>query len=432
MLRSWFLLRYLALLLIAVCAVLIMHEYSPSQNKPIGIPEKKPATVEPQQESKKVEFKDIEFPQKFFFGTAYSDFQTTGISESSDWYEYVQNMKSPQVGPGIGNDFFNRYKEDFDLAGQLGIQVHRMSLEWSRFEPEDGKWDMEMVKKYREIFTYMKRQGIEPMICINHFPLPKWFADIGGWENQEAPKYYSRYAEFIAKNLGLPLHIKWWLTFNEPQFVISIPYIKGGWPPFKQIKDFKDIAGTQRMLLVSSHVMDAHRLAYRTIHRVMDGQLKTKPMVGFASAAGAFYPNDPNSPLDQFAYNIFNSISTLLFDYMTGSTDRDFIGLNYYGRTKLKMHISIWKNMVPWLTENKPIAIEWDPDKHADKERPKEFYPQALYEMIIKFKGLGLPIIITENGLSDDADKFREEFIVIHLKAIRDAIRDGANVIGYQ
>ena len=45
---------------------------------------------------------------------------------------------------------------------------------------------------------------------------------------------------------------------------------------------------------------------------------------------------------------------------------------------------------------------------------------------------MGLPIIITENGLSDDADNFREEFIVIHLKAVHDAIRDGANIIGYQ
>ena len=32
--------------------------------------------------------------------------------------------------PGTANDLFNRYQEDFDLAGQVGIQVHRISLEW--------------------------------------------------------------------------------------------------------------------------------------------------------------------------------------------------------------------------------------------------------------------------------------------------------------
>ena len=404
---------------------------SDQENKPNQF--KKPeAHLLPKSQPKNQPFENIVFPNNFFFGTAYSDFQTTGISQTSDWYEYINNLEPPQIGPGIGNDLFNRYKEDFNLAGQVGVQVHRISLEWSRFEPEEKKWDMKMVEKYKYIFNYMKKHGIEPMICLNHFPLPKWFADQGGWENPKAPELYERYAGFIAKNIGVPLKIKWWLTFNEPQFVISIPYSKGGWPPFKKINDLKDVLGTQRLFLVTSHVMDGHRLAYRSIHQAMGKSTKIKPMVGFASAAGSFYPNDPNSPLDQLAFNIFNSIHTLLFDYVIGNTDRDFIGLNYYGRNKLKMHLSVWKNMLPWLTENKPMAIEWDPEKRAQNGRPKEFYPQALYEMMMKFKDLRLPIIITENGLDDDADKFREEFIVIHLKAIHDAIRDGANVIGYQ
>ena len=50
----------------------------------------------------------------------------------------------------------------------------------------------------------------------------------------------------------------------------------------------------------------------------------------------------------------------------------------------------------------------------------------------MKFKDFGLLIVITENGLSDPEDRFREEFLVIHLKAVSDAIRDGVNIIGYQ
>jgi len=379
------------------------------------------------------EIKDLYFPKKFFFGTAYSDFQTAGIDENSDWHDYVSTMKPPQMGPGVGNDFFNRYREDFDLADKLGIQVHRISLEWSRFEPKEGNWDMKTVAKYKKIFAYMRKKGIEPMICLNHFPVPKWFADKGGWENNEAPFYFMRYAEFVAKNIGIPLKIKWWLTLNEPQYIISVSYAKAGWPPFKEINDLKDSLGMQRLMMVTSHVMDAHRLAYRAIHQTLDKKIRTKPMVGFASAVGSFYPANPNSPLDQFAFNIFNFLQTLLFDYTIGNTDRDFIGLNYYGRTRLKMHVSVWKNIVPWLNEDKPIAIEWDPDAQNFKNgRPKEFFPQGLYDTIIKFKELGLPIIITENGLDDEIDKFREEFIVIHLKSVHDAIKNGANVIGYQ
>ncbi len=372
---------------------------------------------------------DIEFPKNFFFGTAYSDFQTTGISKTSDWNDYINTLKPPLVGPGVGNDFFNRYKEDLDMAGQLGIQVHRMSLEWSRFEPEEGKWDMEMVKKYRIIFAYMKKQGVEPMICLNHFPLPKWFADMGGWENPKAAYYYGHYAEFIAKNLGIPLNIKWWLTFNEPQFVISIPYAKGAWPPFKKIDGFADRKGMERLTFVASRVMDAHRLSYRNIHKVLDRHVKNV-MVSYASAPGSFYPNNPDSNLDQFATNIYTTLFTDAFDSLIGNADRDFVGLNYYGRTKLKMHISVY-NLIPWLTEDKPLAIEWVKPE-TQKSRHKEFYPKGLYDLIVHFKKFDLPIIITENGLDDDSDNFREEFVVVHLKAIHDAIKDGANVIGYQ
>src|SRR6202795_426967 len=128
---------------------------------------------------------DLKFPKNFFFGSAYSDFQTAGISETSDWYDYVNGFKPPQVGPGIGNDLFHRYKEDFDAAHDIGIQVHRISLEWSRIEPQEGVWDRQALKQYAEIFRYMKKKGVEPMICLNHFPLPQWFTDNGGWEKPE-------------------------------------------------------------------------------------------------------------------------------------------------------------------------------------------------------------------------------------------------------
>ncbi|MEK7138936.1 MAG: family 1 glycosylhydrolase [Patescibacteria group bacterium] len=403
-----------------------------------------------EQTSDPVVLKDIVFPEKFFFGTAYSDFQTAGLAPASDWaseWEKIadllekdslakKKLERKATHPGTANDLFNRYKEDFDLASQVGIQIHRISLDWARIEPEEGKWDWQTVKKWREIFSYMKAKGIEPMICLNHFPNPKWFADLGGWENNKSEYYYQRYAEFVAENIGASLKIKWWLTFNEPQFLIIVPYGNGTWPPFKGVDNFQDKNGFARMMHVASNILDGHRLAYRAIHKVMDGKLpKEKVMVSFASAPGAFYPYDESSSLDKLADNIFNVIYTLSFDSFVGNVDRDFIGLNYYGRTKLKFHISLWNTAkyYTWLTSEKPFAVEWvGPDESPQGDRPREFYPRGLYDLIMKFKDYGLPLVITENGLNDASDKHREEFIVIHLKAIHDAIRDGADVIGYQ
>ncbi len=373
---------------------------------------------------------DIAFPKNFVFGTASSDFQTTGGNGKNDWVEKIKNFKPPQVAPGNGTDFFNRYREDFDLASQLGIQVHRISLEWSRLEPEDGKWDYQAAAKYREIFLALKAHHIEPMICLNHFVLPEWFSAQGGWENPQAARRYASYARFVASTIGKPVGVQWWLTFNEPQITLKEGYMKGTWPPYKTIQGWPDEAGTQRFIQTSGNLMDAHRLAYRAIHEALDLPGRKKVMVGFASAPGAFYPKDPDNPLDVIAYNSYNAIGTLGLDYLVGS-DRDFIGLNFYARTLLHMYVNT-QYMIS-VDKRHPVSVSWEYplDTDGDHKRPGDFYPQALYDLIMKFKDTGTPIIITENGISDASDAYREEWIVIHLAAIHKAIQAGALVMGY-
>ena len=408
----------------------------PATNNPSTIvqPEIIPRRLEP----KKMDFtsnKDLIFPKKFLFGTAYSDFQTAGIGSKSDWHKFISELKEPKIGPGIGNDLYTRYREDFNLAGQINIQIHRISLDWSKFEPEPGKWNMEMVKTYARIFQYMRSKGIEPMICMNHFPHPQWFADMGGWENPNAPELYARYAQFLVKEFGIPLKIRWWLTYNEPQVMVGVAYGKGGWPPFKYVKDLSDTEGIERLFKVSGFIMDGHRLSYRAIHKALDPYFSSpnkKLMVGIASAPGTFYPNDPDSSLDKIAFNFHHVLSTMLFDRFIGNYDRDFIGINYYGIARLKMHISVGKYVLSWLTETKPFAIEWVADSTAQPNSKPKFYPAALYEQIMRFSDAKIPIFVTENGIDDGTDKFREEFLTVHLSAIHKAIEDGANVIGYQ
>ena len=440
-------------LILAISLRIFVHEKTSTNKEDLLQQSSEENTVKPTVNkigNKNTALEEIIFPENFFFGTASSDFQTTGGNGLTDWNIYIKNrvksknssnindaninkdsLKLPFVGPDQGTKFLERYKEDFDLAGQFGDQVHRLSLEWARIEPEEGKWDKKAIEKYKEIFLYMKNVNVEPMICLNHFALPLWFSEQGGWESPKAAFYYARYTETVAREIGLPLRVRWWLTFNEPQ-VMMLSYTKGNWPPFKSIDNFQDSDGMQRTMLVASHLLDAHRLSYRKIHSVMDKKVN-KVMVSFASAPASFYPYDPDSPLDVFIANASTLLHTLSLDYAVGSTDRDFLGINYYGRVKLKLHISLAYKVLPWLSEEKPFAVEWEmPTERKQGNRPKEFYPQALYDLIMRFKIFGLPIVITENGINDVSDKFREEFIVIHLKAVHDAMRDGANIIGYQ
>ena len=52
---------------------------------------------------------------------------------------------------GRACDHYNRYEEDFDLAKSLGHNAHRFSIEWSRIEPEEGKFSEEAIEHYRKV-----------------------------------------------------------------------------------------------------------------------------------------------------------------------------------------------------------------------------------------------------------------------------------------
>ena len=426
------LVRYLIVIVATILFLIFTFSSSqrtPQVQAPSSVKPNSPTTEKPSARDVKIE--DVQFPEEFFFGTASSDFQTTSGTTNSDWHDFIEKTKreSPKdkiILPGNGTDFLSRYKEDFDAAQEIGIQMHRISLEWARLQPEENKWDHAAARKYIEIFKYMRSKGVEPMICLNHFSLPNWFVAKGSWTNQTSARDYARYAKLVAEHIGRPAKIKWWLTFNEPQIILGQGYLKGEWPPFLEIKSYNDSLGTKRFIEVTGRMLDGHRLAYREIHKMIPNA-----MVGFASAPGAFYPKDPKSSLDQMAVNVFNALYGLTIDNMVGS-DRDFIGINYYGRNKLKLHVSVGKQIISWLTNNQPFAVEWEtPNQRKQGNRPREFYPQGLYDLIMQFKSADVPIIITENGLNDGSDTFREEFLTIHLKAVTDAIEDGADVRGY-
>jgi beta-glucosidase len=49
----------------------------------------------------------------------------------------------------------------------------------------------------------------------------------------------------------------------------------------------------------------------------------------------------------------------------------------------------------------------------------------------MSLKKYHLPIYITENGVADAKDKYRERFIINHLQWVHQAIQEGVDVRGY-
>ncbi len=339
--------------------------------------------------------KTLKFPKKFLWGAAVSSYQVEGGIDNCDWSE-----KFPA---GKACDYYNQYEKYFDLAKELNQNAHRFSLEWSRIQPSEGKFDREAIEHYRRMLLALKERKIKSMVTIWHWTIPAWFEEMGGWRNPKAAEYFARYAKFVAEELDDL--VDYWITLNEPMIYVSFGYILGIFPPHK-----RNLLSSFSVLL---NLAEGHKKAYKIIH-----EINKNALVSIAENCAYAEPQNKNSFFDKSATFLWEYLRTFMFfdlikEYL------DYLGINYYFHDKVKF--TPFK--FPFFNranENKIVSdLGW------------EIYPEGIYHVIMHLKKYNLPIYITENGLADAKDANRLKFIEEHLKWMHKAIEDGVDVKGY-
>lgn len=94
--------------------------------------------------------------KNFRWGVNNIGYQTEGNNYASNWYRWGRRALVPESGRA--NNYWNDYKKDHDLAEELGVDAIRISLEWSRVEPTEGKFDAKAINHYREILKDLKER----------------------------------------------------------------------------------------------------------------------------------------------------------------------------------------------------------------------------------------------------------------------------------
>ena len=364
--------------------------------------------------------KALKFPKGFLWGAAVSAHQVEG-GNRNDWSEWEkenarrlakearlkwtpwQQEKFPEMFDpqnyisGRACDHYNRYEEDLDIAKSLGFNAFRISIEWSRIEPEEGKFNERGIEHYRKVIEAIRAREMEPFVTLWHFTNPVWLAELGGVESKNFPFYFSRYVKFIAQNLRS--EVRFWLTLNEPTSVIANSYLKGIWPPQK-----RNLFSALRVYKI---LAQAHNQAYQEIKN-----LKEDFQVGLANILQFIEPHNKESFLDRLTAKISNYYTNEKF-YSLTLKNHDFLAVQYYFHNKVKFPGKI-------ENENSEISdLGW------------EIYPEGIYHILKDLKKYNLPIYITENGLADAEDKKRANFIKDHLGWVHKAIQEGADVRGY-
>ena len=126
--------------------------------------------------------RELRFPDGFLWGVATAAHQNEGMNVHNDvWaWEQAGNHTADGTVSGRAADWWNRAEEDFDRAADLGLNSLRLSIEWSRIEPESGEFSNVALDHYRRMCGACQELGLEPIVTFHHFPTPRWVAARAG------------------------------------------------------------------------------------------------------------------------------------------------------------------------------------------------------------------------------------------------------------
>jgi len=365
------------------------------------------------------------FPEGFLWGTATSSHQVEGENQANDWWEWERDASHLFDGAPSGKAlewWTGRAEEDLARAAGLGQNAHRLSLEWSRLEPEPGKWDDRAFERYVEMLRAARSLGITPMVTLNHFTLPRWLAQKGGWLSNEAA---ARFASFATESVArLEAHAELWATLNEPNVLAYLGYGGTRWPPGRG-----EISAALRAYAA---MLRAHALAYRAIKarsaRARVGLVLSLPV--FDPARATVRDRAPASMTDwAFSGAALHALSKGRLVPPLGASRvpglrgaLDWLGVNYYGRYTVE-----FDPRSPEFFGRRPsaghIKTPW-----SDWGEP---WAEGLTRRLLQLGKLGVPLYVTENGIRDPRDELRPDFLRQHIAAVARALRGGADVRGY-
>jgi beta-glucosidase len=381
------------------------------------------------------------FPDGFRFGAATAAHQVEGGTSDNNWTRWEEHVRSdgrPGIfsGESAGSavEHWDRFDDDLGLLVQLGLDTYRFSVEWSRIEPEPGRFDVDALDRYRSWCASLRAAGIEPLVTLHHFTEPLWLTERGGFEDRATPAAFERFVAQVVP--ALADHVDRWVTVNEPNVFAVLGWLHGEFPP-----GASDLRRTAEVLRTT---LEAHARAYHVIHR-----LDTRPahaagipaQVSIAQNLVLFEPRSWANPAEVagawIAHRNYNAapIEACLTGRVrfglpgAGIAERvpglagtlDWLGVNHYVRQLVR---------VPG--RDGPVDAGFDLTT-VKNDMGWDLIPETLAAAVRWVDRYDLPITITEHGTcdADEPDRRRRWFLTEALHGLADTVAAGADVRGY-
>ena len=358
------------------------------------------------------------FPNGFLWGVATAGHQVEGDNANSDTW-FAENV-TPTVFREPSGKAVNSYvlwREDIDLAASLGLNSYRFSVEWARVEPVEGFFEADELAHYEAIVDYCLERGLAPVVTFNHFTAPHWFASAGGWLNPKSAEWFARYCDKVMEAFGDRIAIA--VTMNENNLARLLTW--QGLPSF--------VADLERVTLAAASEaagVERYRLANVMLPEEMDAMADGMAL-GHLAAKSAIKARRPDLPVGLSIAVIDDVVvgddatvrdrkrAEVYERWLHLAREDDFVGVQNYERRYFDGTGSI---PLPEGTVLNDMGTGIEPDSLAGSVR----YAHEV---------AGVPVFVTEHGMSTHDDTLRAGFIEPSLRGLLAVIDDGVPVLGY-
>lgn len=388
-------------------------------------------------------------------GISIADVLATG--KSNGLREETETVLEDRYYPShIASDFYNNYKEDIKMFKELGLKAYRMSIAWTRIYP-NGKEELpneEGLKYYDNVIDDLLKYDIEPIVTISHYESPLALAHEGGWSNREMINHYLKYCETLFNRYKGK--VKYWITFNEINCLL-VPFgimTAGG-----IYCSYKSPQNTEQLRFQAlHHQFVASAKAVEIAHKI-DPNYQMGCMI-------AYMCNYPLTckPQDMLLAQQHDQMKNMFCSDVMIRGEYPGYALRYINDNNIKIEIKeedlniIKRGTVDFYSCSYYMSNCIGEDKSSDKSSgnlisglKNPYLKASEWGWQIDEKGLRwvlnnvydryrVPIMIVENGLGarDEVeidgsinDDYRIEYLKKHIEQLKEALKDGVNVIGY-
>lgn len=440
------------------------------------------------------------FPSTFGFGSATAGFQVemgcptlaaaACEDRNSDWYQWITTDRIVDNGllhmsgdaPGTGPGFFETYRADIGRAGgtgqgELGQNVLRLSIEWSRVFPA-ATFGLEgsalkaaanpaALAYYHDVLAALRERGMRASVTVSHYSLPLWIHDgnrcnidmneclaagVAGWATPDRTRIVNeiaKYAGFLGREFGG--EVDEWATENEPFSAVVVPgYLMAtemrSNPPGRSGVPYMHV---QAAKTATTALIEGHARMYDALksNDVIDADGDgTAAWVGIVYAFSDIQPlsdteGDQVSTTDAkyFFHHLFmdgvaKGIVDETWEHQRGEVPvrpdlanrLDWIGVNYYFRFRAQ---NTTVPTLPFVSSR----ISFNLMQPFDGE-----CPTCLENAAFAALEYGKPIVISETGFpaqaADDAEVQQRKqtgWLVSTLSTVESMVQRGIDVRGY-